>query len=115
MTASIGGAAFNSHTCYESSSAGDPYYRVTASIGDSLFIGITIYSPDGYLHLATYPLGASDSMSHAGYTIGGDVAGAVSGSVTLTSINTGNDFTGTFSFTCVNGTVVNAGEFTAVF
>ncbi len=79
-------------------------------------IAINILDNGSTIPSGTYSFDSMGLHSSAGYrTSAGVDKKAKSGSVTFTKWDPGVKVTGTFSFTCTDGTVVSNGTFTAVF
>ena len=110
MTATAAGTSFSSANCYESSTAA--YYTIT---GQATNATISINIKSNNITTGTYTFDSTLTNNIAAYTANGGVAkNAKSGSVTITTINVGASFIGTFNFVCTDGTIVSGGTFTAV-
>ncbi len=108
MNAIAAGKAITSTNCLGTQGSGVSI--ITASFGNNT--NITFNLKTSILTATTYNVDSSGADNNVEYSPNGVPVLSRSGSMVITNINPGINYTGSFNFTCVDGTVVS-GTFTA--
>jgi hypothetical protein len=112
MTASVNGKSFVSYFCTSYRNPLSPYFTIAGTAENEELIGIILDS--SAFKIGTHPLNPAPTGTGATYVLGTKTSTAITGSVTIVSINPGKNVSGTFQFICDDGTVVSDGAFTAM-